>query len=350
MRTADIGRTIEPPRPEEPPVRSDVARPAEGTPRPFRIAHLSDPHLSRQYYREHIKSLKILLRAILEEGVDHIVISGDIISTADANDFYLAREVFSTFGILQSDRLTVVPGNHDIFGGPHRAVDVLSFPTHIRTVDYRRHHELFRDVFGETFEGAVTAGSNDPYPFVKRVGPISLIGLNSIPPWSLRSNLLGTNGIVDDAQCQTLVDMHQQGLWKDSHPVAVMHHHFHDLTDDAPSNGFWKRVETRTMRLRRRRRLIRLFKEIGVDTVMHGHIHRNEVYERQGIAMLNGAGSVCDDPVRFLKYNMLTEDRGSMSATVHTLSVPYQQTTVNLELRRRRDLVRPAALVSTGGG
>ena len=274
------------PRPPES-VRSDQA-PA----RPFRIAHISDPHLSRQYYREHIKSLKIVLRSVLEEGVDHIVVSGDIVSTADPDDFYLAREIFAKAGILDASRLTVVPGNHDIFGGPHRAVDVLSFPTHIRSVDYRRHHVLFREAFAETFQGTVTSGAAAPYPFIKRVGPFALIGLNSIPPWSLRSNLLGTNGIVDDPQIHALVEMAKRGAWEGSVPVVVMHHHFNDLTDDAPSNGFWQRVEARTMRLRRRRRLTRNFREIGIRFVLHGHIHRNEIYDVGGLTMLNGAGAV----------------------------------------------------------
>ncbi len=54
--------------------------------RPFRVAHISDPHLSRQFYREHIKSFKLLLRSILEMEYDHVKITGDIVSTADPDD------------------------------------------------------------------------------------------------------------------------------------------------------------------------------------------------------------------------------------------------------------------------
>jgi Icc protein len=170
----------------------------------YTIAHLSDPHLSRRYYREHIKSLKILLRSILEAGCDHIVISGDIVSTADPDDYFLAREVFANLGLLDGRRLTLVPGNHDIFGGPHRATDVLSFPRHIRTVDYRKNFNLFHDAFFETFLNAEQLLPGEHYPFIKRVGPFSIIGLNSIPPWSPLENPLGTNGMVDDRQYAAL--------------------------------------------------------------------------------------------------------------------------------------------------
>ncbi len=101
----------------------------------FTIAHLSDPHLSRQYYPEHIKSFNILLRTILDEGCDHLVITGDIVSTGDPDDYYLARKILSTYGLMDSRKLTSVPGNHDVFGGPHRAVDVVSFAQHIGVVE-----------------------------------------------------------------------------------------------------------------------------------------------------------------------------------------------------------------------
>ena len=302
---------------------------------PFRIAHLSDPHLSRQYYREHLKSLKILLRAILEEGIDHVVISGDIVSTADPDDYFLAREVFNRAGLLDSRRLTLVPGNHDVFGGPHRAADVLSFPRHIRGVDYRRHLALFKEAFAETFEGVHYVVPGVDYPFVKKVGPFSLIGLNSIPPWSIRDNLLGTNGSLSGEQVEALERLGAGTTFNGSIPIVVIHHHFNNLTDNMPTNGLWRRIEASTMRMKRRRRLLRSFSSLGVRYVLHGHIHRNEVYELQGITLLNGAGAVCDDPVEFLKYNLVSVQSGQCSFTMRTLSIPYQKSTVNQALHRQ---------------
>jgi 3',5'-cyclic-AMP phosphodiesterase len=291
--------------------------------RSFRIVHISDPHLSRQYYREHIKSFKVLLRTVVDEGFDHLVISGDIVSTADPDDYYLAREILGGFGLLDSKRLTIVPGNHDVFGGPHRATDVLSFPQHIRSVDYKRGLALFEEAFAETFEGVQRLSSVQAFPFLKQVGPVNILGLNSIPPWSLRRNILGTNGSLDDAQWEAL-DRLKQSPDRTRSTVAVIHHHFTDLRDASPTNDLWRRIESRTMRMRKRRKLLRYLTEIGVGLVLHGHIHRNEVYSIGDISFANGAGAVCDDPVKFLKYNRVSVRTQRLSVSIRNLAVPYQ--------------------------
>ncbi|HVN49332.1 MAG TPA: metallophosphoesterase, partial [Bacteroidota bacterium] len=189
----------------------------------YRIAHISDPHISRQYYREHIKSFKMLLRSIVEAGVDHIVITGDIVSTGNEDDFYLAREIFSKLDLLDAERLTVVPGNHDIFGGPHRAVDVLSFPQHIRSVDYRKNMKLFLQAFAQTFVGVRHLNEHNVFPFLKQVGPFNIFGLNSIPPWSLRRNILGTNGTIDETQATALQTVIDTGGEQERVNVVLLH-------------------------------------------------------------------------------------------------------------------------------
>jgi Icc protein len=305
-------------------VQSSTELPQESDRAQFRLVHLSDPHLSRQFYREHMKSFKLLLKSILAEGFDHLVITGDLVSTGDEDDYYLAREILGNLGLLDANRLTVVPGNHDIFGGPHRAVDILSFPQYIRSVDYKRHLERFQLVFGETLGNVISYGQDSVFPFVKHVGPCSIIGLNSIPPWSLRKNPLGTNGALDDSQWSALLQMHADGQLNRTIPLVAMHHHFNDLTDDSSSNGFWKRIESRTMRMRGRTKTRRLFQWLGVRYVLHGHIHRNEIYHADSITMMNGAGAVCDDPIRFLKYNEIRFSHGKESARTNILSSPFE--------------------------
>ncbi len=302
---------------------------------PFSIVHISDPHLSRRYYREHLKSFKLLLRSILERRCDHLIITGDIVSTADPDDYFLAREILSRFGLLDGKRLTVVPGNHDIFGGPHRAVDVLSFPRHIRSVDYHRNLALFREAFSETFDGALFLSGDNSYPFLKRIGPFSLLGLNSIPPWSLWSNILGTNGSLDEHQFDSLRALAGSPGIAGTIPIAAIHHHFHDMLDqDSCGNSLWHSIEARTMKLRNRRRMFRLFGALNIRFVLHGHIHRNEVYERSGITIANGAGSVCDDPTRYLKYNRLTYAGGKCEIETEMLPIPFQTAGVTLPLKR----------------
>lgn len=309
----------------------------------FRIAHISDPHISRQHYREHIKSFKMLLRAILNEGVDHIVISGDLVSTGNEDDYFLIREILANHNLLDSKRLTVVPGNHDIFGGPHRAVDVLSFPQYIRSVDYMHNKDLFQNAFAETFEGVHRLHSTALFPFIKVVGPFNIIGLNSIPPWSLINNPLGTNGMLDKQQIETLEKHCNSSLLENRTTVAVLHHHFNDLVhSDYNAGNFLTRIESKCMRMRNRKKILRLFQSIRVRYVLHGHIHRNELYDRNGILFANGAGAICDDPVKFLKYNLLSYSDGYCNVKLRQLEIPYQVSTVTQALHRKhKPLVMP---------
>ena len=290
----------------------------------FQIAHISDPHLSRQYYRENIKSFKMLLRSILDEGADHVIISGDIVSTADEDDYYLAREILSGNRLLDSSRLTIVPGNHDIFGGPHRAADILSFPQHIRSVDYARHTELFQNAFAETFLNVTRLEETSLFPFIKTTGPFNIIGLNSIPPWSFRHNPLGTNGMLDDRQFNSLEKLASSGILAGRTNIVAIHHHFNDLVQsEYDGSRLWTKIESNTMRMKKRKKIIRLFQSLNVRYVLHGHLHRNEIYDRSGILFANGAGAVCDDPVKFLKYNILQYTDGFCSIRILQLPNTY---------------------------
>jgi DNA repair exonuclease SbcCD nuclease subunit len=315
--------------------------------RPYTIVHISDPHLSRQFYREHYKSFKILLRTIIERGFDHLVITGDIVSTADPGDYFLAREILTRFGLMDGERLTVVPGNHDIFGGPHRAVDVLSFPRHIRSIDYRRHLQLFEETFHETFNNAISVIPGSRYPFIKRIAPYGLIGLNSVPPWSLKNNPLGSNGLLDDTQLEGLKQLEGSRLLHDTIPIVVLHHHFNDVaTDASPSNSLWKKIESKTMRMRKRRKVMRLFNTLNVHSVLHGHIHRNEIYTKDEIQFVNGAGAVCDDPIPMLKYNSIVWRQGASIIQSHILPVQYQVSTTSLPFLSKQKEVAQLAPVA----
>jgi len=304
----------------------------------FTIAHLSDPHLSRQYYREHIKSFKILLRTILDHGCDHLVITGDIVSTGDPDDYYLARTILTTFGLMDSKKLTIVPGNHDVFGGPHRAVDVLSFPRYIRTVDYHRRLALFEEAFAETFVGVRRLNEDSLFPFVKKAGPYSIIGLNSILPWSLWDNPLGSNGMLSDDQISALVQLQERKEICGGIPLVAIHHHFNDLNDASTENNLWRKIESKTMRMKRRRKTLKLFAALGVHAVMHGHVHRNELYKQYGVQLANGAGSVCDDPVAMLKYNRLTFEAGKTTLEITTLPIAFQAPSTALSFHHFRSV------------
>ncbi len=317
----------------------------------YSIVHISDPHLSHRYYREHIKSFKLLVRNVIKSGFDHMIISGDLVSTGDVEDFYVTRKILSGFDLLDSERLTVVPGNHDIFGGPHRAVDVLSFPKYIRNVDYRRNLSLFNEAFTETFDGVRRVSDSSMYPFIKEAGPFTIIGLNSIPKWSLWHNPVGSNGCISREQFDALSLIAGDPVFEEKIPIVVIHHHFnHLVSDPAMRNTIFGQIESRMMRMRKLRKLLKYFADLNVQYILHGHIHRNELYERKGLQLANGAGAVCNDPVRFLKYNRLNFVSGRTTIKTYTLPIPGSnpvKVDVLQKLRKDIKIHRAAALMAS---
>ena len=95
------------------------------------IPHISDLHINPQYRKANVNRTRLLLQKIARLGVDHVVISGDITSGALPEDFAQARELFRDAGLLRPSRLSMVIGNHDIYGGGPYG---------------RRHPELSREV------------------------------------------------------------------------------------------------------------------------------------------------------------------------------------------------------------
>lgn len=296
----------------------------------YRIAHISDTHLSRQYYRENIKSFKVLLNYLIAQGIDHLIISGDIVSTGNEEDFLLTKMILESKGLLNSRNLTLVPGNHDIFGSPHRAIDVLKFPQKIMNINYNESVDLFNIAFADSFEDTVFLNLPSLYPFVKVFGPFAFIGLNSVLPWSLFKNPLGSNGGIDNKQFQSLKKLFSSTFIKNKIPIAIMHHHFNELNQyEYEESNIWKFIESKTMKLHNKNKILKIFKEIGVRYIFHGHVHKNELYRKKGIVLANGAGAVCDDPIKYLKYNLLEYSNDYCNIRIIQLPIPYQTSTAS---------------------
>jgi len=166
--------------------------------RPLMIAHISDLHLHGQYRWENIRKTKRLLEYISRKQVDHLVVTGDITSNADVHGCDLGRSLFAGVGLLDTTRLSVVIGNHDIYGGAHTAEDILMFPHRCRTTDYDAKVTEFREHYQETFERCIVASQPRVFPSAKLVGDALIVGLNSIARYSGIKNPLGANGKIDD--------------------------------------------------------------------------------------------------------------------------------------------------------
>ncbi|HEX9007041.1 MAG TPA: metallophosphoesterase, partial [Bacteroidota bacterium] len=121
----------------------------------IRIAHISDLHLSPTHGRVNIRNTKRLLEHINRLKVDHVVVTGDIAANAEAGDFRLARSLFQAHGLLDPQKLSLVVGNHDIYGGVHTPEAILDFPRRCRETDVNKKTRQFLEHFPEIFRNTI---------------------------------------------------------------------------------------------------------------------------------------------------------------------------------------------------
>jgi 3',5'-cyclic AMP phosphodiesterase CpdA len=250
----------------------------------YRIAHISDTHVSPEYNRRNILKLKNLLAHALDERFDHIVITGDITAHGETRGYKSIRRLLKYFDLLNYDKLSVTVGNHDIFGGVHRAEDLLTFGRHCRTTDYNSKLRLFERAFKETFPKKAYFGES-LFPFVKIVGPIALVGLNSIREFHPILNPVGSNGRVSDLQLHETKSILAHPSISQMKKMVLIHHHFNKYLpySDSLGTALYQMFESQTLRLHRKGDVEKTFRDGGVDVVLHGHTHVEGVYARSGI-------------------------------------------------------------------
>jgi len=76
------------------------------------LAHLSDLHIGRSPAND--VEVARAVDALLEGGIDHVVLSGDVSERGRAHEYARFVQLFAP--LAQAGRLTVVPGNHDRLG------------------------------------------------------------------------------------------------------------------------------------------------------------------------------------------------------------------------------------------
>jgi 3',5'-cyclic AMP phosphodiesterase CpdA len=290
----------------------------------FTFAHLSDLHLSAEHKRHNLRRADRLLSFIKALEVDHIVMTGDLAADARSKDFEVARRLFKSYGLLDPEKLSVIPGNHDIYGGVHTAEDILTFPRRVKETEYPEKVEEFREYFRETFSRALFASPTHPFPYAKEFGDVALIGVNSVARHSRVNNPLGSNGEVDDGQFRRLRLLLEAPPLQGKRKIVMIHHHFRKIasTQAGAVNSVWAAIERRTMKMRGKKRLFEIFREHNVDIVLHGHVHYNESYERKGVRFLNGGGSLLgpQSPSMTLNLVRVSED----AVETRTILVPEE--------------------------
>ncbi len=222
----------------------------------YLLGHLSDPHLSPlppprlhellgkritgylnwtrnrhlTHRRDWLDSLVADLRA---QHPDHIAVTGDLVNLGLDAEFPPARRWLEEVG--PSNGVSLVPGNHDAY---------------VRTV---RHHSLQQ--WGDYMRGDEIGVDALAFPFLRKRGPLALIGLTSSNP-TAPFMATGTLGKAQrKALEQVLISLDGADLFR----VLLVHHPLR-------STAKYKRLTDAP-------ELCAILKEHGVDLVLHGHDH-----------------------------------------------------------------------------
>ena len=186
-----------------------------------------------------LKRAKLLVEIIQKMEWDHLVISGDITQLSLEKEFSLAREILDPL-LIKSERVTVIPGNHDRYINQHDGTD------------------LFTKYFGEFF------GKNEIH-----VSEINqkwiLVGWDSAHPNDLRT----AAGTVKNITIQATEKLLQN--FPDQTNFIVVNHFPLTFPEDWKfdrSHELYNLVPVRNWILQNPQ--IRLY--------LHGHIHLNWVH------------------------------------------------------------------------
>lgn len=308
---------------------------------PFTIAHISDLHLSAEHKRGHIRRTRRALNYINSLGVDHLIITGDITADGSTADYRVARSVLASAGVLTPSRLTVTVGNHDIFGGVHTAEDVLSFPGRCAETDTKAKLKEFGAAFEETFRGTVMPSEKRIFPFVKILGDVAVVAVNTIAPYSKFKNPLGSNGSVDDRSFEALEGLLDSAPVRSRRKIVALHHHFHRMREVRAGavHSVWSAIERQTMKLRGKSRILKLFARHHVDMVLHGHIHQSMEYTREGVRFVNGGGSILHDDHSDLHINIIRLHEAGSTVEIHRIPSEGMPPAVRAALTTMPDLL-----------
>jgi 3',5'-cyclic AMP phosphodiesterase CpdA len=229
----------------------------------FVLAHLSDPHIGpiprprladvmgkrglglinwyRKRHRHHRADvLDAIVQDMQRQAPDHIAVAGDLVNISLETEFARAARWLEQVGT--PEHVTLVPGNHDAYVR--------------RVASHAAQH------WGEYMKGDDGAA----FPFVRRRGPLAIIGLTTSLPTGpfMATGLLGGEQLARLAGI--LLNLAREPVFR----VVLIHH------PPIPSRGhYMKRLIDAPL-------LRALLAEHGAELVLHGHNHEQQLMWIEG--------------------------------------------------------------------
>jgi len=228
----------------------------------FTLAHLSDPHLAplpvasfmelagkrltgwlNWQRKRHLVHDRAVLAAIVADmqaqKPDHIAVTGDITNIGLPAEFTQGRDWLASLG--NAADVSFIPGNHDIY--------------------IAGCEELAARAFGANMRG----DENESFPYVRRRGPVALIGLSSGVP-NAPFMATGEAGDTQRVKLALLLDrLKAEKLFR----VVMIHH------PPVSNSGHHKRLIDAEQ-------LKAVIAAHGAELLLHGHDHLNMVNWLEG--------------------------------------------------------------------
>jgi 3',5'-cyclic AMP phosphodiesterase CpdA len=227
----------------------------------FTLAHLSDPHLGPlprprllelvgkratgyvnwRRKRRLVHRSDVLARIVTDlkqQAPDHVAVTGDLVNIATAAEFTPARSFLESLGPARD--VSLVPGNHDAYVRGGVRLSQVHWDAYMRGDDGRG------------------------FPFLRRRGPLALIGLSSAVPTApfMATGRLGGEQI---ARLGELLDRSA-----DSFRIVLIHH----PPASKPSRRFKRLIDGADFRAALTRH--------GAELVIHGHDHERALIHLDG--------------------------------------------------------------------
>jgi len=243
----------------------------------FRLAHLSDLHIAplprvrprdlagkrllgylswwqrrRRVHRREI--LDALVRDLRATQPDHVAITGDLVNLALPAEFRQAAAWLEQLGA--PDRITVVPGNHDVYVPISRAESWDHWADYM-VPDPPRDGEAPAPSSSTSRPDDGLEGDAAGFPFLRERGPLALIGLST----AIATPFGWATGRLGKAQLGALDALLERLAGGERCRVILLHH--------SPL----EEISRHRKRLVDAQGLREVIARRGADLVLHGHEH-----------------------------------------------------------------------------
>ena len=191
--------------------------------------------------------VRAIAREVARLDVEHVVVTGDLTNLALESEYELVRDLFERDLGLAPARVTIVPGNHDLY--TRGALASRRFERYLAPYLVSDLPALAVDVGGGRF------------PIVKLRGEVAVVALSSAVP---RLPLVAAGELGGEQLAALARVLAHPDVVRRTVLVAVHHPAVHE----------WSRVKTYVEGLRDAAALLAQLRPLARGMLLHGHLHR----------------------------------------------------------------------------